>query len=304
LSGVARTASVSTGGYDTANDGADKSRWDTAQNAVNQRPKPGALRPRRYPGAWLGEPRRAEDEPEHGAANRGGDQPEDGPEGHASQRMPLPENEGDTQGQADPSADTDPKAETAERRPDCCADARSQREADADTQRKAVWSPVARPLVTRVFSHQAPSSRRRTTVFTCRAGGNKRDVSENRNAGPVNCIRLILIMAPLGWAGSLSQGIAGSAPRRRPNVGFSGRCVPSNHDAGFGAHAHRKETRMRFYQQQHQFYCGVDLHARCMYLCVLDQSGQTVLHQNYPADPRAFLDAVAPFRDGLVVAVE
>lgn len=30
---------------------------------------------------------------------------------------------------------------------------------------------------------------------------------------------------------------------------------------------------MRFYQQQHRFYCGVDLHARCMYLCILDANG-------------------------------
>ena len=26
---------------------------------------------------------------------------------------------------------------------------------------------------------------------------------------------------------------------------------------------------MRFYDQQHEFYCGVDLHTRKMYLCVL-----------------------------------
>ena len=61
---------------------------------------------------------------------------------------------------------------------------------------------------------------------------------------------------------------------------------------------------MRFYNQSHRFYCGVDLHARSMYLCVLDDQGQTLLHRNYPAEPRAFLDAVAPYRDGLVVAVE
>ena len=65
-----------------------------------------------------------------------------------------------------------------------------------------------------------------------------------------------------------------------------------------------KETMMRFYQQQHRFYCGVDLHARSMYLCVLDPAGQTLLHRDFPADARAFLDAVAPYRDGLVVAVE
>jgi hypothetical protein len=88
LFGVAVTASASTGGYDTANDGADKGRWDAAQNTVNQRPKPGAFWPRRDPGAWFGEPRRAEDEPEQGAANRGSDQPEHYPAGHASQCTP------------------------------------------------------------------------------------------------------------------------------------------------------------------------------------------------------------------------
>jgi transposase len=51
-------------------------------------------------------------------------------------------------------------------------------------------------------------------------------------------------------------------------------------------------------------YGGVDLHARSMYLCILDAAGQTLLHRDFPADPRAFRDAVAPFRDGLVVAVE
>jgi hypothetical protein len=30
---------------------------------------------------------------------------------------------------------------------------------------------------------------------------------------------------------------------------------------------------MRFYNYQHQYYCGIDLHARSMYLHVLDQQG-------------------------------
>jgi hypothetical protein len=29
--------------------------------------------------------------------------------------------------------------------------------------------------------------------------------------------------------------------------------------------------------KQHKFYCGIDLHARSMYLCILDQKGKTVL---------------------------
>jgi len=61
---------------------------------------------------------------------------------------------------------------------------------------------------------------------------------------------------------------------------------------------------MRFYDQQHRFYCGVDLHARTMYLCILDQAGRVVFDRNLPAEPQRFLQAVAPFRDDLVVAVE
>ena len=61
---------------------------------------------------------------------------------------------------------------------------------------------------------------------------------------------------------------------------------------------------MRFYTQEHRFYCGVDLHARSMYVCILDQRGEVVLHKNLPAGPRPFLEAIAPFREGLVVAAE
>jgi len=61
---------------------------------------------------------------------------------------------------------------------------------------------------------------------------------------------------------------------------------------------------MRFYDQQHRFYCGVDLHARTMYLVILDHAGQVVFDKNLAASPDAFLQAIAPFRDDLVVAVE
>jgi transposase len=61
---------------------------------------------------------------------------------------------------------------------------------------------------------------------------------------------------------------------------------------------------MRFYTNEHRFYCGVDLHARTMYLCILDHAGQVVFDKNLPARGDAFLAAVAPFRDQLVVAVE
>src|SRR5919201_578620 len=61
---------------------------------------------------------------------------------------------------------------------------------------------------------------------------------------------------------------------------------------------------MRFYTKQHQFYCGIDLHARTMYLCVLNQAGEVLLHRHMKAGPEPFLNAIAPSREDMVVCVE
>ena len=61
---------------------------------------------------------------------------------------------------------------------------------------------------------------------------------------------------------------------------------------------------MRFYTQQHKSYCGVDLHARSIYVCILNQEGAVLVHKNLRGKPDAFLAVIAPFREDLVVAVE
>jgi transposase len=61
---------------------------------------------------------------------------------------------------------------------------------------------------------------------------------------------------------------------------------------------------MNFYTQQHKHYCGSDLHARAMYVCILDPHGTKLVHKNLPTTPEAFLRLVAPYRDDLVVAGE
>jgi transposase len=61
---------------------------------------------------------------------------------------------------------------------------------------------------------------------------------------------------------------------------------------------------MRFYTTQHKFYCGIDLHARTMYLCVLNQEGEVLLHRNMKAGPDPLLQALAPYREDVVVCVE
>lgn len=61
---------------------------------------------------------------------------------------------------------------------------------------------------------------------------------------------------------------------------------------------------MRFYTNQHKFFCGVDLHAKSMYLCILNAEGEIVLHRNIKTDSHVFLKTIAPYREDIVVAVE
>jgi transposase len=61
---------------------------------------------------------------------------------------------------------------------------------------------------------------------------------------------------------------------------------------------------MRFYDRQHRFYAGIDLHSRTMHLCVLDAQGNVVCDINLPCRPDAFLAAIAPFRPDVIVGVE
>ncbi len=61
---------------------------------------------------------------------------------------------------------------------------------------------------------------------------------------------------------------------------------------------------MRFYNRQHRFYCGIDLHARLLAICVLDQAGIVVCQTKIPADKKLLLDTLAPFRTDVVICVE
>src|SRR5712691_7880752 len=108
----------------------------------------------------------------------------------------------------------------------------------------------------------------------------------------------------MGWAGACPK-VKRAQGRASAQRGIFRQDAPANHDAGSGAGPMpRGGPCMRFYTSAHRFYCGVDLHARSMYLCILDAQGQVVFDKNLPASGQAFLQAIAPFRDGLVVAVE
>ena len=61
---------------------------------------------------------------------------------------------------------------------------------------------------------------------------------------------------------------------------------------------------MRLYTKQHKHYCGIDLHTNKMYLCILSQEGEILLHRNIKTEPETFLKTIAPYRDDLVVCAE
>lgn len=41
---------------------------------------------------------------------------------------------------------------------------------------------------------------------------------------------------------------------------------------------------MRFYNRQHRHYCGIDLHVKTMYICILDAGGQVLVHRKREVD--------------------
>ena len=59
----------------------------------------------------------------------------------------------------------------------------------------------------------------------------------------------------------------------------------------------------RFSTHPHQCSWGIALHARRMDVCIVSQEGERLVHRTMNAAPAPFLKAIAPDRDGLVVAV-
>ena len=61
---------------------------------------------------------------------------------------------------------------------------------------------------------------------------------------------------------------------------------------------------MKFYTNQHAYYCGIDLHTRTMWVCILIQAGEVVVDKNIVTDPEVFLELVEPYGPGVAVAAE
>ena len=60
-----------------------------------------------------------------------------------------------------------------------------------------------------------------------------------------------------------------------------------------------------YYQTTTEYSCGVDLHSRQMYICVMDKNGEVQVHRNVRGnDFDYFLKLVEPYKDSLTVCCE
>jgi hypothetical protein len=61
---------------------------------------------------------------------------------------------------------------------------------------------------------------------------------------------------------------------------------------------------MRCYKKHHQYYAGIDLHARKIYICIIDSQGNILLHRNYDCSLDNLIAAIGPYLPDVVVGVE
>ena len=62
---------------------------------------------------------------------------------------------------------------------------------------------------------------------------------------------------------------------------------------------------MKYYTSTTEFNCGIDLHAREMYVCVMDRQGAKLVHTNIVGNDFAFfLKKIEPYRHSLTVVCE
>src|SRR5438876_9348033 len=62
---------------------------------------------------------------------------------------------------------------------------------------------------------------------------------------------------------------------------------------------------MKYYQSTAEYDCGIDLHARQMYVCVMERTGKRLVHTNVLGnDFDYFLKRIEPYRHDLTVVCE
>ena len=102
--------------------------------------------------------------------------------------------------------------------------------------------------------------------------------------------RLDTSHGPVGDGPNLSPGKLEVAGEPVLRVDLSGVAEAHQPRSGIGPARRHGVHEMRVYKTQHQYYCGVDLHARSLFVNILDSTGTTRFEQDLPASSGRKLD--------------
>ena len=61
---------------------------------------------------------------------------------------------------------------------------------------------------------------------------------------------------------------------------------------------------MRFYTNSHPYYYAIDLHARTLYVCIIDEQDNILIHKEISANPDALFKLIEPYIGNIIVGVE
>src|SRR5256885_6001991 len=112
----------------------------------------------------------------------------------------------------------------------------------------------------------------------------------------VRCSALILPSKPLLVFANIGRKWAGSVPSTSRVTNSINRCPQDTATLS---------SAMKYYTSTTEFNCGIDLHARQMYVCVMDRQGKKLVHTNVKNnDFDYFLKLVQPYRHDLTVCCE
>ena len=62
---------------------------------------------------------------------------------------------------------------------------------------------------------------------------------------------------------------------------------------------------MRFYKPHTKFYCGIDVHSRIIYICIIGENKKVLVHRKLKNMETDKLSAILkPYKDNIVIACE
>src|SRR5213594_1856155 len=127
-------------------------------------------------------------------------------------------------------------------------------------------------------------------------GGHETRRLQPRWPAGVRCSALILLSKPLLVFANIGRKWAGSVTSTSRVTNSSNRCPQDTPTLN---------AAMKYYTSTTEYNCGIDLHARQMYVCVMDRQDKKLVHTYVRDNDFAyFLKLIEPYKQSLTVCCE